>query len=322
MSLFKNVSDPGLGEKFLTRNRRIINKDGSFNVQRIGLDSPVQNLYYWLINMSWTRFLIMGFAVYIALNLIFASLYLLAGVENLQGADGSGLPPFLSTFFFSFETFTTVGYGTMAPYSFWTHVISTVETFMGWTGFALIAGLLYGRFSRPGSKILFSHRALIAPYRDELTSLQFRMANKRHNVLMELEAKVLLMCIDPSGNTSDRKYFTLPLEVSSIHFFPLNWTIVHPIKEESPLYGLSKQDFERLDVEFLIMIKGFDDTFGQIVYTRCSYKWDEVVHGARFRKAYDTDEFGNTIMNVNGIHHYDLIEVEAGRESSPSLTMN
>ncbi|MDX2001484.1 MAG: ion channel [Chitinophagales bacterium] len=308
MAIFKNLHDPGLGEKFLTGNRRIINKDGSFNVKRIGLDSVGKNLYYYLINISWLKFLGLMFGSYVLINIAFALIYTALGVGHLQGADmETPFSQFMSALFFSFQTFTSVGYGAIAPKGMMVSLVSSAEAFVGLSSFALLTGLIFARFARPSSKILFSENALISPYRDGLTSLQFRIANRRHNVLMELEAKVMLMAKD-KYDPSRRIYYSLPLETAYIHFFPLNWTLVHPINDESPLMGMSAKEMQQLDIEILILIKGFDDTFGQVVYTRYSYKFNEIVHNAKFRKAYDTDEHGVTVMDINNIHAYDLLE--------------
>lgn len=311
MAILRNIHDPGLGEKYLTNKRRIVNKDGSFNVHRTGLDAWGKNLYFFLINMPWWQFLLLVFAGYVLMNSLFATAYLCIGVEHLKGAENDGLASgFQSALFFSFQTFTTVGYGGITPNGLGANMIASTEAFVGLSSFALVTGLLYGRFSKPKSSIMFSENALIAPYKEKGHSLQFRIANRRHNVLMEMEARVMLMCIDPSGKTKDRKYFVLPLEVNFIHFFPLNWTIVHPIEEDSPIYGWTAADFKRYDAEILILLKGFDDTFGQVVYQRFSYKWDEIVHNAKFKKAYDTDFEGRTIMDVNLIHGFEKLDEE------------
>ena len=311
MAIFRSIHDPGLGEKYLDNNTRIINKDGSFNVQRKGLDTFWQNTYYFLINMSWTRFLALIFSAYVLINVFFGLIYWLTGVEHLRGAENHHeFDPFFNALFFSFQTFTSLGYGGMVPEGMVTNIISVTEAFVGLSSFALITGLLYGRFSRPSSRILFSRNALIAPFGENDRSLQFRIVNRRHNVLMELESRVMLMCVDLSGQTTDRKYYVLNLQLAFIHFFALNWTLVHHINEDSPLYGMSEKMLKDADAEILILLKGFDDTFGQVVYQRYSYKYSEIVHGAKFSKPYSTDKLGRTVIDVNKIHDYELLKSE------------
>lgn len=297
------TQDPGLGEKDLQR-KRIVNKDGSFNLKRTGMDPSVRDMYQWLINSSWTEFLAFAFAMYVLVNLVFACIYLLIGTDQLTGANASGLMSrFGNAFFFSTQTLTTVGYGAISPVGVAANMVAAVEAFVGLSGFALLTGLLYGRFSKPNSRILYSNNALIAPFKDGM-SLQFRLVNKRRNVLMDMHARVLISYLDKeSGN---RKYYRLPLEIESIHFFPMNWTIVHAINEASPLFGLTASDLEDLDAEILILIKGFDDTFGQDVHSRFSYKYDEVVFNAKFKSAYHTNS-GRTEMDINKIHDHELL---------------
>ena len=297
------TQDPGLGEKDLQR-KRIVNKDGSFNLERKGIDPSVRDMYQWLINSSWGAFLGFAFAMYVLVNLAFACTYMLIGTDQLTGADASGLlSRFGNAFFFSTQTLTTVGYGGISPVGVAANMVAAVEAFVGLSGFALLTGLLYGRFSKPNSRILYSNNALIAPYKDGM-SFQFRLVNKRSNVLMDMHARVMISYLDKE--TGNRKYYRLPLEIEQIHFFPMNWTIVHAINEASPLYGLSAADLEDLDAEVIILLKGFDDTFGQDVHSRFSYKYNEVVFNAKFKSAYHTDS-GRTVMDINKIHDHELL---------------
>lgn len=311
MRIIKQAKDPGLGEKYI-RNKRVINKDGSFNVTRSGLDSSGRNMYQYLINMSWLRFIGLIFGLYIVSNVLFALVYVAIGIEEFTGIDEhNAVGGFLGAFYFSTQTMTTVGYGAISPAGHLASTVAAIEAFVGFSGFALFTGLMYGRFSKPNARLLYSNNALIAPYQDGW-SLQFRVVNRRSNVLMEMEARMMISFLD--HETGTRKYYTLPLESSFIHFFPLNWTIVHKIDEESPLDGLTQQDFIDRDAELLILLKGFDDTFGQTVHSRYSYRFDEIVFNARFVKAYDTDEHGHTVMNIQDIHKHEPVRTHAHME--------
>ncbi len=248
-------------------------------------------------------------AGYILVNALFASLYLLAGVQNIQGADtGTPLSAFLSTFFLSVHTFTTVGYGTIAPKDFWTNVIAAFEALTGLMGLAIATGLLYGRFSRPTAKIVFSERAIIAPYREK-TSLQFRIANRRTNTLMEIEAKVLIMTVTGTGDNHRREYHVLNLERSSVYFLPLTWTVVHPIDEQSPFFGKTLHDLSDLQAEVLILIKAFDDTFGQVVHSRYSYRFDEIHWGAKFVPAFSVTKDGDMALELDKLNEVEEAKV-------------
>ncbi len=297
----KPTFDPGLTQKFTVPLRRAINKDGSFNVHRRGTTWRDTNGYLYLINMPWTGFFASVLVGYCVVNTLFALVYYALGPEQLQGADApTNFAHFLNSFFFSAHTLTTVGYGSISPKGTAANFVAAFEAMIGLMGFALATGLLYGRVSRPSARIGFSNKMVIAPYQDG-TSLQFRIVNLRTNNLMELEAKVMLMVVEGSPGNLKRDYKVLKLERPSVYFFPLTWTIVHPIDEHSPLHGKTAADLERLEAEILILIKGFDDTFSQTVHARYSYRYDEIVWGARYAPAFDVDEHGDIVLEVGKV---------------------
>ena len=294
--------DPGLTQQFSAPLRRAINKDGSFNVHRRGTTWRDTHPYLYLINAPWSVFLAIIFATYVLVNTIFALVYFALGPNQLQGGTEAAttLDMFLNAFFFSAHTLTTVGYGSISPRGVEANILAAIEAMVGLMGFALATGLLFGRVSRPSARIGFSEKMLVAPYLDG-ASLQFRIVNQRANTLMELEAKVLLMTVENAQDPAPRKYKPLRLERESVYFFPLTWTIVHPIDRESPLYGLSGADLENLQAEFLILIKGFDDTFSQTVHARYSYRYDEIAWDARFTPAFQIDEHGDIVLDVDRV---------------------
>jgi inward rectifier potassium channel len=305
--MFKQAQDPGLGEKYFRHTKRIINKDGSFNIKRTGGGLASINAFHYLINVSWTRFLLIVFAGFITINVFFAAFYQLAGIENLSNAASSdGLQSFLNTFFFSVQTFATVGYGGMHPIGILSNIISSFESMTGILSFALATGLLYGRFSKPSAKIIFSDKAIITPFQGG-KALMFRVANSRDNILMEMEANAMMTILDKSENRFTRKYFPLKLQIKFIYFFPLPWTIVHPIDEESPLYGKTANDLQDMEAELLIMVKGFDDSFSQHVIARSSYKFNEIDWNVKFVRAYSTDETGETMVALEKISETEKV---------------
>jgi inward rectifier potassium channel len=301
----KESFDPGLTTKFSGQLRRTINADGSFNVKRSGLKWRDSNPYLMLIDTTWPRFLLVVFTAFLTVNMIFASFYLMVGIEHLKGLE-SDMGAFANAFFFSVHTMTTVGYGNVYPEGPWANAISSLEAATGLMVFAIATGLLYGRFSRPSARIVYSKNAIIAPYQDG-TSLQFRVANARSNTLMNMEARVLLMTVDASDGELKRNFLDLPLERRHIYFFALTWTIVHPIDEASPLFGKSREDLEKLSGELLILIQGFDDTFSQVVHSRYSYRHDEIVWGAKFNPAFRFDTKGDMIVEVDRIDEIKVL---------------
>jgi len=297
--------DPGFGERFLERSKRVINKDGSFNVRRVGIDSVFRNTFQFLRNSPWWQFNLMIIISYFVINAIFALIYLSLGIENIHNArTGTFLTDFASAFYFSVQTFTTVGYGVLAPKGGVTSFVAAIEAFMGFMGFALATGLLYGRFSRPSAKLLFSNEAIIAPHKGR-NALMFRMINRRSNILMELEARVMIKLeeLDEQGEWR-RTFSRLKLETDYIHFFPMNWTIVHVIDRESPLFNMSEEDMKAKKLEVLILIKAYDETFAQHIHARFSYTHQELKVGAKFERVFETEEDGEVRADIRKIHNY------------------
>jgi inward rectifier potassium channel len=304
----KPTFDPGLTQQFTGILQRSINKDGSFNVYRRGVSWRDFHPYLRMLNMSWRRFFIEVLAACVVVNTIFAAVYFSLGPGQLQGDDApDAMGRFLNDFFFSAHTLTTVGYGNLAPMTLASNVLSSFEALTGLMGIALATGLLFGRFSRPSARIAFSERMLVAPYQDG-TSLQFRLVNLRPNVLMETQGTLVLMTVEGPAGDLKRKFEPLKLERDGIYFLALTWTVVHPIDESSPLYGKTAEDLARLQAEFLILVKGFDDTFSQTVHARYSYRYDELTWSAKFNPAFEIDPTGALILNVDRVGSHALLQ--------------
>jgi inward rectifier potassium channel len=302
MPALKQTFDPGLTQQFTGELRRAINKDGSFNVHRRGAPLSSRNPYLFMVDTTWPRFIFCLLAGYLLVNVLFAEIFILVGIQNLIGeASNTGVGPFMSAFFFSVHTLTTVGYGDVYPKGLTANWVASVEAMLGLMGFALATGLLYARFSRPSARIMFSERVLIAPYQG-ITALQFRIANQRTNVLMDLQVKVIFMTVERSNGELRRKFADLTLEREKVYFIPLTWTIVHPIDTTSPLYGLTQADLKEKEVEFLVVLKGFDETFSQTVNQRFSYLHNEIVWGAKFAPAFVVDSHGDLVLELNRVN--------------------
>lgn len=166
---------------------------------------------------------------------MFAFISLGIGIEHMRGAEtGTAYARFLSALFLSAHTFTTVEYGRITPDDFLANMMAAFQALLGLMAPAVATGLLFGRFSRPVARLDFSRQMVVAPYAGG-TSLQFSVANRRTNNLMEIEAQVLMMPGEPSEQVLKRKYRVLTLERTSVLFLPLTWTVLHPIDEASPL---------------------------------------------------------------------------------------
>jgi inward rectifier potassium channel len=305
--------DPGLTQQYTGPLLRAINKDGSFNVRRRGVHSVAGSFYMHLVGLSWQRFLGLVALTYLLVNLIFAALYIALGPASLRAVDvNMGLNDFGRAFFFSVHTLTTVGYGDVYPLGMAPNILAALEAGLGLMGFALATGLLFARFSRPNAQLIFSDRMVIAPYRD-VHSLQFRVANRRPSVLTDVQADMMLMTVqqDAAGQLR-RNFVELKLERKKIFFLALTWTVLHPIDDASPLAGMTAADLERLQAEVLILVRGYDDSFTQVVNTRYSYRWEEIHWSARFAPAFDVSPAGHLVLDL------DRISATSPLGSSPS----
>jgi inward rectifier potassium channel len=298
--------DLGFGTVVARESRqRLLNRDGSFNVRRDGMKPLASlSLYHHLLTVSWPKFLAIVGSTFLALNTVFGLAYMACGPQALHGAPASemGGSEFLRTFFFSVQTFATIGYGHISPAGLAANLLVTVEALAGLLIFALATGLLFSRFSRPTAKVVFSERALIAPFRGG-TAFEFRIVNSRSNQLLEVECEVLFTQF--VGKLNPRQFVPLTLERRKVTFFPLSWTIVHAIDEASPLHGLTYEDLVSTNAEFLVVLTGFDETFSQTVHTRSSYKPEEIVWGATFKNMYKPlDAAGTLSIDVGLLSDY------------------
>jgi inward rectifier potassium channel len=293
--------DPGLTQKYTGVLKRVINRDGQFNVRRTGQSWRDWHPYLFMISRSWPVFFLLVLIGFLIINVVFALAYLAVGIENLKNAEGpTAEASFMNAFFFSAHTLSTVGYGNIWPVGTAANLVAVLESLVGVLGFAIATGLLFGRFSRPSARFGFSNSLLVAPYMGG-TSLQFRVVNRRRNNIIDLEARVLLMVVELCDGKPERRYLKLELERPTVLFFPLTWTVVHPIGDDSPLLGKTAQDLERLQAEVLIMMKGHDESFGQTVHARYSYRYDEIVWGARFATAFEVEQNGDLRIEVDKV---------------------
>lgn len=302
----KQIKDPGLGTNADGDYGRMLNDDGSFRVRRIGGRTGIQDVYHILVSMSWTKFLVIVLLAYIVFNSLFALIYMLFGISFLSGGEYlTGIDSFLHAFYFSCQTFTTVGYGAIVPESTETSIVASIEALFGLLSFALVTGLVYGRFARPQSRIKFSKNALISPYQDG-NALMFKMVNTRSGMLLEVETNAMLVSIEKIGEKNQRAYYSLPLELEKLNFFPLTWTIVHAIKEDSPFMMFTIAELIASKAEIVIQVKAYDETYNQWVYQRHSYSAASIVENAKFNLNFAPDEDGTIELHVDEIDSYEL----------------
>ncbi len=294
----------GFGTRGFRDAERLINRDGSFNVEKKGGGLATFSFYHWLINMSWWKFFIFVTIAYVFLNLFFATIYYIIGPDAISDHFAkSKVGAFFHCFYFSTQTLTTVGFGRLNPIGHYASIVASFEAMVGLLSFALATGILYGRFSKAKARILFSKNMLVSPYRG-IRGLKFRIVNMRKNQLIEMQAKVMYSYLEVDGNELKRRYKQLSLELDFINMFPLPWTIVHPIDENSPLQNKGTLDLSKEEAEFIVILKGYDDTFNQYVHQTFSYRHDEVVFDANFVPMFDAGGSGKSTVYLNKVSNY------------------
>jgi inward rectifier potassium channel len=285
----EETRDLGFGSVVARESRqRLLNTDGSFNVQRTGLNFITSlSLYHTFLTMSWATFLLLVLLLYFLSNILFGLIYAFMGAEAI--VDTSIMPTenlLLRGFFFSVQTFATIGYGTIHPVGVIPNLLVTIESYYSMIVTALVTGIVFARFSRPTARIKFSKKAVVAPYQNG-KGFMFRLVNMRSSQLIDVSAQVLFSRFVKEDEATIRRFDVLDLERRMVSFLPLAWTVVHSINEASPLYGLTHEDLEKSDAEILILLTAIDEGFAQTVHTRTSYKPEEIVWNAKFVNLYN-----------------------------------
>jgi inward rectifier potassium channel len=301
----QNNQDTGFGDKASQMGGRMVNRDGSFNIQRHGISVRDRvSSYHSMLTMPRWRFLLVIMIAYFLINCFFTLLYWLAGPTGLAGVDqGHGFTRIKELFFFSTQTFTTVGYGRVNPVGELTNWIAAIESLIGFLSFAIAAGLLYGRFSRPRSFVRFSEKMLLANYQQG-KALMFRLVGyKDDHILTNVEIKVSARLFTQDGSY---QFYNLDLERSHVDSLVLNWTVVHPINDKSPFWELSQDAIQALQPEVSALLIGFDEVYSSTVMARNSYALSDLIFGYRFAPMYFRGK-SNTKLDLSLL---DSVEAE------------
>ncbi|OAZ04786.1 ion channel [Flavobacterium succinicans] len=317
MALFKRLNskltpiiNTGFGTNATLNGKRFLNKDGNARVKRLGLSFFESNSWYHtLLDMPTWKFLGVLLLFYMGINFVFACLYFAIGIEHLNGiaTTQSQWEQFGQAYFFSAQTFTTVGYGHISPVGFMTSALSAAEALIGLLSFAIATGLFFGRFSKPRVYLKFSDNAIIAPYQNG-TALMFRMAPYKNTNYLDTEVDATIgLSIEEDGVLTN-KFYTLDLEINKVNTLVLSWTIVHPITDKSPLYQFTEEDFANVQGEILVFVKTFDDMYSTTVATRTSYIFPEVVYGAKFKSMFESSaKHTHTLIHLDDLNTFEKV---------------
>ena len=290
---------------------RFINKNGSYNLAKEGMPFYKRaSIFNDLLNVSVSKFIFIILAFYLAINLVFSSIYYLIGPEQLDGlVPGTPWKVFREIFYFSTQTYTTVGYGHVNPVGDGANIVAAIEALTGFLSLAIATGLIYGRFSKPKSYLLFSEEALISPYK-EGKALMFRLAAyKDKHTLTDVEIKVNVGLLSQEGDRPVYKYYSLNLERTKVESMPMSWTVVHPIDENSPFFGFTAEDMKNTDVELYVMLRGFDDIFSNYVHQKTSYVFEEIIFDRKFVPMYrESDDGRTTILELHKLNMHEAIK--------------
>ncbi len=310
----KENTNTGFGTNADSYGGRFLNKDGSANMRKEGMGFFNRfSVFQTMLNMPRWKFISVILVFYLAINLIFTAIFLLIGTDQLQGIIGnSDWEKFREVYFFSTQTFTTVGYGRVNPVGGFANLMASIEALAGFLSLAIATGLIYGRFAKPKSYLAFSDHALISPYHDK-TGLVFRLVTYKDNhSLTDVHVVVNIGLQVQENDKRVYKYYKLELERSHVETLPMNWNVVHPIDDKSPLFGFSPEDMAAADVELYVLVHGFDEVFSSMVQQRTSYIYSEILFNRKFVQMYREGDNGKTtILELHKLNEHIEVKPKA-----------
>ena len=293
----KRLDDPGLGAFSKDKAQRFINPDGKFNVEHLNKKRSFNETYTYLIQVSWSRFLLILLISFVVINTFFTAIYTVLGIENLGAESHSLYKDFLGAAFFSVQTITTLGYGHLSPLTPAMGYVSSLEAILGLVTFAFVTGLLYGRFSKPKASIRFSKNFLFCKHKGS-NVIMFRLMSRRKALIIKpkISVSLSLSILSDQGQLVN-EFFKLDLERDTITYLPTTWTLVHRIDEGSPLNRFSEDEIEKLQGELLILFSYYDELYNQELHQVHSYIFKNVKLNHVFKKAFYYNDEGKTVLD-------------------------
>ncbi len=285
------------------RSTRLPTNGRASAMLRIGLRQPWHgDLYHRALTLSWPRFFLVAAIIYLFANAAFALLYLAQPGSIVAAQPGS----FLDAFFFSVQTFGTIGYGVMAPATIWANAVMTLETLVGIMLVALTTGVMFARVSRPTARVMFSKVAVVTDYDGEPT-LMVRMGNERLSQIVHAEVQMSLVRNETNREGhSIRRFYDLRLQRQHTPVFAMSFQAMHTMDDASPLYGATHDDMVAQGAELVVTVTGMDETLGATVHARGSFLPAEIRFGHRY-----VDIFGMTPEGRPAIDYRRFHDTEA-----------
>lgn len=292
---------------------RLVNRHGDFNVVLRGIERrPWQDLYHWVLDTSWRNVIVACLGYYLMANLVFTLLFMLGG-DCIEGVNADS---FLELYSFSVQTFSTIGYGAMAPKTAYAHVVVIAEAFTGLLSTAILTGMLFAKFARPTARVSFSEHMLIKAF-DGKPTLMFRMANMRANQIVNATLHVQMASFEETEEgTEIRRIYDLELLRSRTSMFVLSWTGMHPIDDDSPLEGVTLEQWRAHQIEILVTLSGVDETFEQTIHARHSYTADDLVFNGVFEDMLTTRDDGMVEIDYTKLRSLEVKDVDEDPSSS------
>jgi len=247
---------------------------------------------------SWPAFIAGAALVFVAFNAVFAVFYWIGDqpISNVPGAA------YIDYLYFSIETLSTAGYGDMHPQTHYGHFIATVELFTGIFSMSLMTGLIFARFSRPNARLLFANNPVISNH-EGMPTLMVRFANERHNIIGNANARLwMFRNIQTAEGQPIRRFYELALLRNESPALALSWTLFHVLDEESPLYGMTAEDFDAADISLVVVVSGYDVVAAQTVHARKSYEHPEIRFGHRYADVLSRTEDGRVTIDYGRFH--------------------
>ncbi|AUT00559.1 ATP-sensitive inward rectifier potassium channel 10 [Nostoc sp. CENA543] len=279
--------------------------NGQFEILGMGAwYSYWRDPYHLLLTIPWSGFIVLICTFYVAINTLFALLYLAGGDCIANAQPGS----FLDKFFFSVQTLASIGYGAMYPKTTYANIIVTIEAMIGLIGIAVMTGLAFARFSRPTARVVFSRVAVITPH-EGVPTFMFRTANQRRNFILEAHMRVYLMRDEITAEgTFIRRFHDLKLVRNQTPSFSLSWLLMHPIDEFSPFYGMTAEQLLQTNTSIVISLSGIDETVSQVVHARHIYAANDIIWNSRFVDIFHHSNNGHRYIDYK--HFHDVLPLD------------